>query len=334
MGLFWRKERQMAKFGLGTWSHSIKDFGASAQEVAQHAQRLADGGFDLLIPCVKNPPGYLDFFTDAGNVNPDYPDWDPLAVLIEECAARDVEVHPWFCVFREGQGSRLLQEHPECKAEGERAEGWACACRPEVRDYVFSLYKSLAERYDVDGLHLDYIRTGVVCKCEYCRQEMGARGVDIDDEGMGPAQAEEWLKWRIENVTSLVRRVHELTEERGIELSAAVFAGYPWSVPSQAQDWVGWAEDGLVDYLFPMTYTNHLIVADMATQAHVALVDYRVPLWEGLAKKASAAGLPTELLAAQVKAVMAGGADGVVLFAYPSVTDEDIAAINQVRRGP
>jgi len=321
----------MKQFGLGTWSHNIKDFGSSEQEVAQHAERLADGGFDLLIPCVKNPPGYLDFLTDAGNVNPDYPDWDPLAVLIRECKARGVKVHPWFCVFREGEGSRLLQEHPECKAQGDR-EGWACACQPQVQDYVFSLYKSLAERYDVDGLHLDYIRTGVVCRCDYCRQQMKERGVDIDDERMGAAEAEQWLRWRTENVTAFVRRVRELTRQRGIELSAAVFTGYPWTIPPQAQDWVAWAEEGLVDYLFPMSYTNHVRVVETATVEHVALVDHKVPLWEGLGKSSSHSGLPTDMLAAQVRVALAGGADGVVLFAYPAVTDQDIAAIAEIRQ--
>jgi len=322
----------MKEFGLGTWSHRISDFG-DPEEVVRHAERLAEAGFDLVIPCVKNSPGYLDFKTDVGNVNPDYPDWDPLALLIKECKARGVKVHPWFVVFREGEGSRLLREHPEYSAAGERAEGWACACRPEVRDYVFALYESLADRYQVDGLHLDYIRTGVICKCEYCREQMRARGIAIGQERLDARDAEEWMNWRTENITSFVRRMHEFTRERGIDLSAAVFTGYPGCILSQGQDWVQWAEEGIVDYLFPMTYTNSLRIAVMSTRSHVALVAGKVPLWEGLGKASSMSLLPTASLAAQVEGVLAEGARGVVLFHYPAVTPEDIAAVKKIREG-
>jgi uncharacterized lipoprotein YddW (UPF0748 family) len=122
----------MKKFGLGVWAHSVHDFG-DAESIARHAARLADAGFDLLIPCVKNPPGYADFRTDIAAVNPKYPDWDPLRVLITECQKRSVKVHPWFCVFTEGDGSRLRREHPECTATvhapGHGAADAACSMR-------------------------------------------------------------------------------------------------------------------------------------------------------------------------------------------------------------
>ena len=31
-------------------------------------------------------------------------------------------------------------------------------CLPEVRDYIVSVLRDLAERYPIDGLHLDYVR--------------------------------------------------------------------------------------------------------------------------------------------------------------------------------
>ena len=74
----------MSEFGLGVWSHNIKDFGGK-NELKERIAALADAGFDLVIPCVKNPPGLVDFFTDAANVNPAYPEWDPLDVLIKAC---------------------------------------------------------------------------------------------------------------------------------------------------------------------------------------------------------------------------------------------------------
>ena len=317
----------MKEFGLAVWSHRITDFGGR-DEIEEHADALARAGYDIVIPCVKNPPGAVDFLTDVADVNPEYADWDPLKVLVDACQGRGVKVHPWFCVFTEGDQSRLLREHPEFAAELAGTHRWACACREEVQDYVFELYAGLARRYGPAGLHLDYMRSGGICKCAVCRAQMRERGVDIESvEAKDPA-FEAWTEWRVSRLTAFVRRLHDFTQSEGIELSAAVFAGYPDAIRSQAQDWVQWAEEGLVDFLFPMNYTNSLRVAASRTISHVALVGGTVPVWEGLGKASSASQLTTEALAEQVSAVIAAGAQGIVLFHYRAVTEDDINAIS------
>lgn len=320
----------MRDFGLAVWSHNISDFGGR-DDIEEHADGLAEGQFDIVIPCVKNPPGAVDFITDAADVNPDYPDWDPLKVLIDACQDRGVDVHPWFCVFPEGDQSRLLREHPEFAAELEGDRRWACACRDEVQDYAFDLYKSLAVRYRPAGLHLDYIRSGGICRCDYCKEQMAQRGVDIDEVEPRDPEFEEWTNWRASRLTDFVRRLYEFAQGEDMDVSAAVFAGYPDSIRSQAQDWVEWAEEGIVDYLFPMNYTNSLRVAVTRTISHIALVGTRVPVWEGLGKSSSASGLTTDALMQQVEGVLDAGADGIVLFSYAGIEDEDIEAIGRFR---
>jgi uncharacterized lipoprotein YddW (UPF0748 family) len=320
----------MANPGLAVWSHGITDFGGR-DDIPRRADTLAENGIDILIPCVKNPPGAVDFQTDLADVNPDYPDWDPLKVLIEACRARDVKVHPWFCVFPEGEQSRLLREHPEFTAVMDGDRRWACACIEEVQDYVFGLYEGLVQRYRPDGLHLDYIRTGGICKCDFCRRELDKRGVDIDTvEGKNPA-FEVWTDWRVSRIKDFVRRVHGLTGQNDMELSAAVFAHYPACVRTQGQDWVRWAEEGRVDYLFPMNYTNSTRDAVALTVTHAALIKGRVPLWEGLGRDSSDSLLSADGLEKQARAVLAAGADGVVVFKYKSLTSEDLAVFRQLK---
>jgi len=324
----------MARFGLAVWSHHIKDFGGR-DEIERHAQRLADAGYDTLIPCVKNPPGSVDFLTDLADVNPAYPGWDPLKILIESCQAKGVKVHPWFCVFTEGEQSKLLREQPGLRAsiEGNVSRTWACACRDDVQDYAFSLYRDLALRYRPDGLHLDYIRTGGPCRCEFCTEQMKGKGVDITAVDFKDPASELWTEWRASRITGFVKRLHQFTSDRRMELSAAVFAGYPDSIRGQGQDWLQWAELGIVDYIFPMNYTNSLRVARTRTISHVALIGGRTPVWEGLGKASSASQLSTEALRDQVKGVIAAGAGGVVLFHYGAVTSEDERAIRLLREG-
>jgi uncharacterized lipoprotein YddW (UPF0748 family) len=320
----------MSDFGLAVWSHRISDFG-SEREIDEHVERLADAGFDLLIPCVKNPPGAVDFLTDLAEVNESYPEWDPLRVLIDRCTERGLDVHPWFCVFPEGEKSRLLNEHPEYEAEMDGNRRWACACRPEVQDYAFDLYRDLADRYSPPGLHLDYIRTGGACRCEYCREEMKRRGVDIGSVEWRDPDSEVWTNWRASRIADFVTRVHDLTSGAGMELSAAVFNEYPRSISGQGQDWVQWAELGIVDYLFPMSYTNSLLSVVSRTICHVALVGGRVPVWEGLGKYSSASQLTPEALGEQIRGVLDRGADGVVIFHYGAITDDDLEEIGNIR---
>jgi uncharacterized lipoprotein YddW (UPF0748 family) len=310
-----------------TWAHSVKNFGASSDEVQLHVDRLAGAGFDLIIPCVKNPPGYLDFRTDVGYVNPDYPDWDVLAVLDEKASGSGMKVHPWFCVFREGDGSKLLSEHPEYAAVFESPSRWACACRPEVQNYVLKLYEILMSNYPVAGVHLDYILTGGLCQCDYCTAQMKQRGIDIHTvEPRDPGMAT-WVDWRCERVSAFVERLHGITQTKRVELSAAVFSGYPDCRQSNGQDWVAWAERKLVDFLFPMTYTNSTRDARMRTRCHRALVGDRIPIWEGLGKRSSASELSTAVMMEQIEACLAERSQGIVLFSYPALSDEDLAAI-------
>jgi uncharacterized lipoprotein YddW (UPF0748 family) len=316
------------KLHLATWAHSISNFGDNPDEVERHVERLADAGFELIIPCVKNPPGYVDFMTDVAEVNPSYPDWDPLRVLAESATGHDMKVHPWFCVFREGEHSRLVNQSPHLAAILDSADQrWACACHPETQDYELALYGSVADGYPVHGLHLDYIRTGGLCRCEYCMEQMSSRGIDIDEISRRDPGLAQWTDWRCERITSFVEQMRELTRSRDIELSAAVFADIPSCRNSNGQDWAKWAEKDLVDLMIPMNYDNSVRNVRLRTRQHVAAVKDRCPVWEGLGKASSASQLTTEVLVEQIAAAEQEGATGVVLFHYPALGDEDLAAL-------
>lgn len=324
----------MTEFGLASWLHQMSFF-RDMEHVRAHADRLAAGGFDIFIPCVKDGHGAADFVTELADVSPGYPDFDPLKPLVDNCQARGVKVHTWFCVFTEGRRSRLLREHPEYIAKIEDPQEphqWACACRPQVQDYLLALYEDVARRYRPAGLHLDYIRTGGACKCDYCREQMRGHGVDLGAVAPDEPAYQQWTQWRVGQVSSFVARLREFTQAEGLELSAAVYPDYPDCVAKQGQDWVDWAEKGLVDFLFPMNYTDSAEQARLRAADHVACVGGAVPVWEGLAQSLSRRTLSPEALMEQVTGVLGAGADGVVLFEYRGVGDEHIRAINSLRQ--
>jgi uncharacterized lipoprotein YddW (UPF0748 family) len=156
---------------------------------------------------------------------------------------------------------------------------------------------------------------------------MKKRGVDIREVPFHDPGYQQWIEWRIDNVSSVVARVRQITDEADMELSAAVFTDYPACRQIQGQDWVEWGREGLVDYLFPMNYTNSLDCVRARANCHSALVGDAAPFWEGLGKRSSASRLSTDDLEAQIRASFDAGASGIVIFQYPALTDEDLSML-------
>jgi hypothetical protein len=135
-----------------------------------------------------------------------------LGDMIKACAAagkaHGVRVHVWICCF---QGA---EREPTPK---------------ERRDAVAEAAEQIARDYEVDGIHLDYVRWSSKSDAE--RQP--------------------------ELITAFVRDVsHRVKKARpGILLSAAVFPSYPSCRKDVGQDWNDWLDYGLVDYVLPMNYT-------------------------------------------------------------------------------
>jgi len=333
----------MGGIGKATWIHHLPKEGPEA--VRRVARRLAEAGFDLVIPAIKNPDGYLDYHGTTAFVRPDFAEWDPLRVLTEEANRLGLKVHPWCCVFPEGAGSKLLQEHPEYVAQDPNGEPvvagqykirWACSSRPEVQDYEFAMYQELLDRYDIAGVHLDYIRYNhpangqQSCFCPYCRETFGKETGFEASKATDPATRDwaAWVDWKTANITRFVERLHVAAKAKGKEVSAAVFPEYPECIVAIGQDWEDWGKRKLVDFMFPMNYTMSAKIAIKRTRNHVAaMAGSGVPLWEGLWNRAA---LTTPMLMEQVNGVLAQGAQGIVIFEYYGLDDDDLRALSQL----
>ena len=317
-------------FHKAVWSHPRRDYADGKETVRPMVQRLAEAGFELIVPCLK-VHGPVYYQSKIAHVDPVFTGWDPMEVLADEAGKAGIKVHAWLCVFPEGEGSALIEAKPRlaaCDPEG-KAQDWACPRSEEVQDYEFSLYEELMG-YDFAGVHMDYIRYGGrdSCHCRRCRAAFSEQfGIDTSRLDWRDALWGDWLDFRKKPVTRFVRRMREATRARGKELSAAVFPSYPSSIVGVGQDWVDWVESDLLDLLLPMNYTSSTVVARRTTQTHVGYVAGRVPVYEGLGKDSHAAYIPTRNLLAQTETVLDAGADGVCLFSHAAVTDEDLAAL-------
>src|ERR1051326_2217245 len=146
---------------------------------------------------------------------------------------------------------------------------------PAAADYIARVYLNVVRNYDVDGIHFDYIRYP-----ETDGKQL-PRGADV---GYNPTSLarfrratgrtdtpepgdQQFIEWRREQVTALVRRVY--LEAKAIKpklkITGAVIAwGRPPATeqdfenvaPMQRifQNWHAWLRDGFLDVAVPMNY--------------------------------------------------------------------------------
>ena len=250
--------------------------------------------------------------------------------------------------------------------KGRKEQGkWACACQPRVQEHMLNLYRSIAARYNPAGLHLDYIRTGMQCLCNHCAGEMARQGIDIhavqkrydsdfvawrtagsrgmqrkyaaakvidfkDDGTPADADLDRWIAWRVDRLTHFVTSARKMAQSRKMTVSAAVKHYWPRQVPTNAQDWVGWAHSGLLDYLFPMIYTSKPTVLDGVIRENMALLKgAKVAYWPGLGKFSSASKLSAEQLAEQIRIARRHAAPGVIIFHEGVIGEKDLQVLQR-----
>ena len=98
------------------------------------------------------------------------PSYDPLEFLIKEARKKFFEVHAWINVFPVKSGDakipisdppHIMLARPEwirIHRENNQNVYWLDPGLPEVRDYIKNICIELTKNYDIDGIHLDYIR--------------------------------------------------------------------------------------------------------------------------------------------------------------------------------
>jgi len=158
---------------------------------------------------------------------------------------------------------------------------WLCPTREDTRSFLLAGVQELAEKYDLDGIHLDYIRLPDVlmpeglrvkygikggvdvlnpeydfCYCETCRSRFKAEhGIDPIDIQFGTRFWYQWVQWRADRITTFVKDFHKVVKayDNTMETSAAVFATPGTSYRYVFQQWGRWP----LDSLQPMIYHEY-----------------------------------------------------------------------------
>ncbi|MBM3502009.1 MAG: hypothetical protein FJX74_25430, partial [Armatimonadetes bacterium] len=250
---------------------------------------------------------------------------DQMEECVREAHARGIEVHAWKVNWNLGNAPQDFID--KLRAEGRTmvdVKGepidWLCPSHPLNYQLELDTMLEPVRKYDVDGIHFDYIRYlgEHVCYCPGCLERFQAdTGLNVTD---WPAQCysgdlhDPYRQWRCDQITRLVRTTSEESRKLKpwVRISAAVFSNYPSTRDSIGQDWLLWVKEGYLDFVCPMDYTDSNSGFRRTVARQVAQVNGRVPLCPGIG--ASAPGQPADMTITQIEIARELGADGFTVF--------------------
>ncbi len=222
---------------------------------------------------------------------------DPLAYFVDEAKKAGIEVHVWINIFFawSKENNPKSPEHPFNKhpewfvhdpdGTSHREMSLSTLQAREIPGYFISpvhpgfmnliqrYIEEIVARYDIDGVHLDYIRFpsrssgfGKVERSVFERRYyvdpvslLGDSSALLDS--FGPAGRRDlsrrWIDFRAGLVTEFVRSLREHLSLSGqkILLSAAVIPDPDSARVIYGQDWTDWLDEGLLDFSVIMSYT-------------------------------------------------------------------------------
>lgn len=176
------------------------------------------------------------------------PGYDALRFAIDECHKRGMEAHAWIVTMPVGKWDALGCKRLRSKMPGNiiniKADGYMNPESAQTANYLADICEEVTRGYDIDGIHLDYIR--------YPENLPKLKKLN-------PSVARD-------NITRIVRTISKRvkTLKPWVKMSCSPIGKFDdlsrywshgWNAYTKvAQDAQAWLKDGLMDELFPMMY--------------------------------------------------------------------------------
>ncbi len=208
------------------------------------------------------PSSYEPFSAVLTGVVGKSPGYDPLAFAIEECHKRGMQLHAWLVTLPLGKieyvrklGRLSLRYKNPRLCHHHKGQWYMEPGEPATSEYLCKLVSEIVTNYDVDGIHLDYIR--------YPDRPDGYSDTHLFRRyGKGMTLAD----WRRANITRIVHDIYSRVKmlKPWVRVSCAPLGKYDdlslyssrgWNARNTVfQDAQLWMQDGIMDAVFPMLY--------------------------------------------------------------------------------
>jgi uncharacterized lipoprotein YddW (UPF0748 family) len=325
---------------------------AEVDQVVEHARA---GGFNALFVQVR---GRGDAFYSSqlvarsGLLEGQPASFDPLARLLEKAHAQGMAVHAWVNVlltshFPSPSPDNVVVRHPswvmvprqvartavpkdpmgllwlvrQTRRTDADVEGfYITPSSEEVQAHLEAVVRELLGKYDVQGIHLDFIRypnedyDWSVAALEGFRRQQGGNGDLLQGPVLHP---EAWEQYRRSVLTGLAERLSSAARAArpGIIVSAAVVPDEAAAVHHRFQDWPAWLSKGILDAVCPMTYTPDTRLFREQVLSAQSLAKPGQEVWAGV----GAYRLTIDDTIEKILTARRSGAAGVVIFSHESL---------------
>ncbi|HVC77432.1 MAG TPA: family 10 glycosylhydrolase [Candidatus Micrarchaeaceae archaeon] len=201
------------------------------------------------------------------------PEFDPLAYVIQLAHASTprIEVHAWLNTFYVGDTSAVFANHRSAwgtLSNTGTKSGLFDPGVPDVLTYTHKIFMDVAKHYDIDGLHMDYVRYPGV-EWGYNPTAIALYKAQTGATTTPAPEDEAWKAWRRGRVTAFVRDLNaDLKHTKpNVKLSGALIAygdgpalAADWPLTSAYgdvfQDWYGWLANRYIDLGVVMNYDS------------------------------------------------------------------------------
>ncbi|HEY3417157.1 MAG TPA: family 10 glycosylhydrolase, partial [Armatimonadota bacterium] len=319
------------------WCHSA--FGVPGMTWDQAIKNLADNGFTaIMVNMLWGGVAY--YHSTVLPVAPEVKEQgDQIIACLAACRKYGVQCHVWKVDWNMSQrtppefAQRMQREgRTQMGFDGKAEPLWLCPSNPANQQLEIDAMVEVATRYDVDGIHFDYIRypDDQHCFCPGCRARFEATiGKAVAnwpaDVLKDPALRQQWLDFRRANITRVVAAVHDAVKKAKprVQISAAVFPNWPVDHDQVGQDWKLWCERGYLDFVCPMDYTQSTALLTNMVSQQLTYAG-KVPCYPGIGLSTWDSEPDVVKLIEQINAVRQAGAGGFTIFNY-GVPEADIA---------
>ena len=258
----------------------------SRSEMGRYFERLKKSGINTIYFETVNA-GYTIYPSKIGTQNPLTKGKDPLSWAIEEAHSRNMKLQAWVWVFAAGNDRHnkiinkdndyagpVLEKNMRWAMLGEsgnlrpknQPEFWIDPSNREGVNYLLSIIEEIENKYNVDGIQLDYIRypfqkeDNLMGFNHNSMEEFTIKtGEKIFNDNYQTNTL--WNKWKETNINNFVKTAYLRIKKikPNAKVSAAIFTKSQQNrLTTIQQNWESWAENGYVDFLTPMSYSMNV----------------------------------------------------------------------------
>lgn len=309
----------------GVWNHS--GMGLYPGDWNKTCKLLAASGITAVFPNMLWPgvAHYPSKYVRQSEQSK--PFGDQAAQCVAATRSTGLELHVWKVCWSLGWTPKEFIENMRKQGRLQKNSknetiNWLCPSDPANIALELNTIIEAVIRYDIDGVHLDYIRypDDKTCFCAGCRQRyenwsgqtVKSWPKDVSSGGLSG----NYKTWRSSQITEFVRTVRrEMKKVKPqVKFSAAVYPKYPECIESIGQDWGLWLKEGIVDFVCPMDYLPTVSSFREILYRQMALQNGNKRIYPGIGATLSEGDLGSEIFLGQIRALRERGAGGFVLF--------------------